>query len=56
VAERVLGHKLQGILAVYNRYDYDQEKRQALEAWERALMHVLGMETGEIDNVLPFRR
>jgi integrase len=56
VAERVLGHKLQGILAVYNRYDYDQEKRQALEAWERALMHILGMETGEIDNVLPFRR
>lgn len=56
IAERVLGHKLQGVLGVYNRHSYDQEKRQALEQWERALMHILGMETPELDNVVPFKR
>jgi len=30
VAERLMGHKLQGMLAVYNQYDYLPEKRQAL--------------------------
>lgn len=41
IAERVLGHKLQGLLAVYNRYPYDKEKRQALIAWERRLQSIL---------------
>ncbi|MDP2756472.1 MAG: tyrosine-type recombinase/integrase [Desulfurivibrionaceae bacterium] len=44
IGERVLGHKLQGILGVYNRHDYDQEKRQALEQWERRLRRILGLE------------
>jgi integrase len=56
VAERVLGHKLQGILAVYNRYDYDQEKRQALELWERELQRIVGTDAPEPSNVLPFRK
>ena len=42
VAERVLGHKLQGILGVYNRHSYDTEKRQALALWERRLSAILG--------------
>jgi integrase len=42
VAERVLGHKLQGMMAVYNRHAYDLEKRQALERWERRLQEILG--------------
>ena len=42
VAERVLGHKLQGILGVYNRHSYDVEKRQALAMWERRLSAILG--------------
>ena len=41
VAEKVLGHKLQGLLAVYNQYPYDKEKRQALMAWERWLQSIL---------------
>lgn len=53
VAERVLGHKLQGILAVYNRYDYAVEKRQALERWEARLRGILGIEEVE-SNVIPF--
>jgi integrase len=44
VAERVLGHKLQGVLATYNRHNYDLEKRQALEAWERRLQRIVGIE------------
>ncbi|MGE0210318.1 MAG: tyrosine-type recombinase/integrase [Parvibaculaceae bacterium] len=32
LAERVLGHKLKGIEAVYNQYDYFEEKSEALAA------------------------
>ena len=42
VAERVLAHKLQGILKVYNRYDYDKEKREALTQWENRLRVIVG--------------
>jgi integrase len=54
VAERVLGHKLQGVLGVYNRHSYDLEKRQAIGAWERKLSDILGP-SGEKGNVIPFR-
>ena len=53
VAERVLGHKLQGIMAVYNRHGYDAEKRQALAAWEKRLAEILGI-TEPKTNILPF--
>jgi integrase len=43
VAERVLGHKLEGMLAVYNLHDYLPEKRKALEAWEAKLDAILGL-------------
>jgi len=43
IAERVLGHKLQGLLKVYNRYSYEKEKRQAMLAWERRLQSILGL-------------
>lgn len=42
IAERVLGHKLQGIMAVYNRHGYDQEKRQALGRWSSKLRQIIG--------------
>lgn len=44
VAERVLGHKLQGVLGIYNRHAYEKEKRQALEAWEKRLKAIVGIE------------
>jgi len=47
VAERVLAHKLQGLLAVYNRYDYDTEKRQALDKWAKKLRQIVGIEEPE---------
>ncbi len=43
VAERVLGHKLQGVLGIYNRHSYDTEKRQALLRWEQRLTEILGL-------------
>ncbi|KHN61397.1 tyrosine-type recombinase/integrase [Aeromonas hydrophila] len=33
VSEKVLGHKLAGILAVYDQHDYADEQRDALERW-----------------------
>lgn len=53
VAERVLGHKLQGVLGIYNRHSYDVEKRQALASWERRLQGILGL-SGPSNNVIPF--
>ena len=54
IAERVLGHKLQGVLAIYNQYDYLPEKRKALEAWEKRLKAIVGIETVRSGNVIPF--
>jgi integrase len=52
VAERVLGHKLQGILAIYNQYHYVPEKREALEKWERELKKIIGIESATNANVI----
>jgi integrase len=54
VAERVLGHKLQGVLGIYNRHSYDVEKRQALGLWERRLSEILG-QTEKQSNVIPLQ-
>lgn len=56
VAERVLAHKLQGLLAVYNRHSYDTEKRQALDKWERKLRHIVGIDEPEQGKILQMRR
>jgi integrase len=37
VAEQVIGHKLQGMLAVYNQHDYLDERRDALNLWGEKL-------------------
>lgn len=41
VAERVIGHKLQGVLGIYNRHDYTNEKQQALAKWEKKLEQIV---------------
>ena len=56
VAERVLGHKLQGIMAVYNRHSYDTEKRVALEKWAKKLRVILGIEEPAQGNIIEMRR
>lgn len=55
VAERVLGHKLVGILGTYNVHAYDNEKRQALERWEQHIRRIVGLEVEE-GKVIPLRR
>jgi hypothetical protein len=42
VAERVLNHTLQGIARVYNHHDYQMQMRDALVAWERMLLRIVG--------------
>ena len=54
IAERVLGHKLQGVMAIYNRHSYDTEKREALQKWETRLKEIIG--TSTLANVIPLRR
>lgn len=41
VSEKLLGHSLGGVLAIYNRHDYLPEKRQALALWENELKRIL---------------
>ena len=33
IVERVLNHKQGGVAAVYNRYEYAEERKRALFAW-----------------------
>jgi len=51
VAEAVIGHTRQGIVAVYDRHRYEREKRKALEQWERRLLLIAAGEPVEEDNV-----
>ena len=41
---KILNHAESGVTAVYDRYSYDREKRQALEVWGRRLREII---TGE---------
>ena len=45
VVEKVLNHKsgvISGVAAVYNRFGYEKEKRQALDEWAQYLEHLIG--------------
>ncbi len=48
VAERVLGHIIQGIEGVYNLHDYEAEKRDALEKLGAAIERILNPTTGNV--------
>ena len=51
---RVLGHAQRGVTAtVYNQYQYDDEKRRALNKWARELMALVSDKPGA-DVVVPF--
>ena len=55
VIEAVLGHisgSRAGIVGVYQRHAFEDEKRKALEAWAR---HVIGLVSPGEDNVVPLR-
>ena len=40
IIKRVLNHSVQGVTAIYNRYDYLDEKRAALEDWGERLREI----------------
>jgi len=41
VVSKILNHVERGVTAVYDRHSYDQEKRQALEAWGYRLQNII---------------
>jgi integrase len=52
IAERTLGHKLQGVMKVYNRHAYLDEKSEALQRLSDHIALVLNPTDGP--NVIPF--
>jgi len=54
VVRRILNHASRGVTAVYNRYDYLEEKRAALDAWAERL-EVIVNEGHDAPNVVEFR-
>lgn len=53
VAERCLNHKVKGVEGIYNRHDYFDERRAALNEWAKLLK---ALEEGRPDyNVVPVR-
>ena len=50
-----IGHVRQGIASAYDRHRYDNEKRAALQVWERRLLRIVeGTPAGE--NVVTMTR
>lgn len=41
IAELVIGHSLRGVVKIYDRYDYLDEKRDALERWGDCLARIV---------------
>jgi len=56
VAEMVLAHKRAGIGAVYNKYQYLDERRAALELWAAEVNPPSNAEVNPPSNVTPLRR
>lgn len=48
VNDAILGHVKSGVVGIYNRYRYDKEKRQAMEAWGRKLNSIIKGTTGKV--------
>lgn len=53
VAERCLNHKLKGVVGVYNRHDYFEERKTALQAWADLLAQ---LEAGDAGKVVAIKR
>jgi len=50
IAERCLNHKLRGVEGIYNRHDYFEERRAALDTWAGLLA---SLDQGKNFNVVP---
>jgi integrase len=56
VAERLMGHRLQGMMRVYNRHSYLDEKRSALLKWENRLHEIIGLNAPESGKIIQLRK
>jgi integrase len=52
VIAKILNHSERGVTAVYDRHSYDEEKRQALDAWSQRLHAIVH---GNRDKVVSLR-
>lgn len=52
VAERCLNHRIKGVEGIYNRYEYFQERKAALNQWAALLV---SLECGEDYNVMSIK-
>ena len=43
VIDRILNHTKQGVIKVYNRNNYDNEKKELLIDWEKKLLNIVGI-------------
>lgn len=51
VAERCLNHTLQGVMAVYNRAEYEAERISAAELWADEIERLLGKKKRNVVNI-----
>lgn len=49
IVEKLLNHQMQGVMATYNRHDYETERRAAAEAWSAELVHHIYSKDAERD-------
>ena len=53
IAERCLNHAIKGVEGIYNRHDFFDERKDALQKWADLLDEI---ERGEDKKVVPIRR
>ena len=53
MAERCLNHRIKGVEGIYNRHQYFNERRHALELWSDLLV---ALEQGDEYNVTPITK
>jgi len=49
IREAVLNHRKRGLRGVYNLYEYDREKQEALELWGDAVMAAVAQQGQYMD-------
>ena len=52
IIDAVLGHKARGVVAVYNRHDYNKEKQKAMEALERKIISITTGKKGKVISIV----
>jgi len=56
IRERVLNHSMDRIVETYDKYDFQDEMREALQSWADYLEDIPNQKTATLAKVIPFRR